>query len=43
MTFLVEKLTRCMDAPEYAGRILVPFVLLFMEVQGLPSLRFFGT
>jgi len=31
------------DSPEYAGRILVPLVLLFIPVQGLPSLRFFGT
>jgi len=32
-----------MDAPEYADRLFVPFVLLFIQVQGLPSLRFFGT
>jgi hypothetical protein len=29
--------------PEYADRLFVPFVLLFIPVQGLPSLRFFGT
>jgi len=28
------------DSPEYAERILFPLVLLFIEVQGLPSLRF---
>jgi hypothetical protein len=26
MAFLVEKLKRCMDAPEYADRLFVPFV-----------------
>jgi len=31
------------DSPEHAERILVPFVLLFIQVQGLPSLRFFDT
>ena len=31
------------DSPEYAGRILFPLVLLFIPVQGLPSLPFFGT
>jgi len=37
------KLKRCMDSPEYADRLFVPFVLLFIQVQGLPSLGFFDT
>jgi hypothetical protein len=30
MAFLEGKLKRCMDSPEHAWSILVPFVLLFM-------------